>query len=150
MCHFSYIYAMVYIFMSWFIYLWHVLYIYVNFNTYCITIHLCCIKISIFVVLSSLIYVLSTQIYVATGFVSSSTFTLTPYSEELSSPAVACGLTYPTGSEITRHNNTQWMCFCSCRVSMNGEMLKGQFSHSIKYKRVRNEKCNNSLKGPHN
>ena len=94
--------------MPCFIYLCHVLYIYVNFNTCCITIHLCCTKISIFVVLSSLIYVVSTQIYVASRFVSSSTFSITPYSEKLSSPAVAYGPTYPTGSDITRHNNEQW------------------------------------------
>ena len=115
LCHVLYIYAMFYIFMSCFIYLCHVLYIYVNFNTCCITIHLCCTKISIFVVLSSLIYVVSTQIYVASTqqiyvvsrFVSSSTFSITPYSEKLSSPAVACGPTYPTGFEITRYNNSQ-------------------------------------------
>ena len=43
--------------MPCFIYLCHVLYVNVNFNTCCTTIHLCCTKISIFVV--------STQIYVA-------------------------------------------------------------------------------------
>ena len=115
LCHVLYIYAIFYIFMSCFIYLCHVLYIYVNFNTCCITIHLCCTKISIFVVLSSLIYVVSTQIYVASTqqiyvvsrFVSSSTFSITPYNEKLSSPAIACGPTYPTGFEITRYNNSQ-------------------------------------------
>ena len=106
--------------MPCFIYLCHDLYIYVNLNTCCITIHLCCTKISIFVVLSSLIYVVSTQIYVASRFVSSSTFSITPYSEKLSSPAVACGPTYPTGSEITRHNNEQW---CTNHFSI--------FSHAI-------------------
>ena len=128
LCHVLYIYAMFYIFMSCFIYLCHVLYIYVNFNTCCITIHLCCTKISIFVVLSSLIYVVSTQIYVASTqqiyvasrFVSSSTFSITPYSEKLSSPAVASGPTYPTGSDITRHtmsNGEQISLVYFCTVS---------------------------------
>ena len=106
--------------MSCFIYLCHVLYISVNFNTCCITIHLCSTKISIFVASSSLIFVLSTkiyvastqEIYVASRFVSSSIFPITPCSEKLSSPAVACGCIYPTGSEIARHNNSQWCCLC--------------------------------------
>ena len=59
-----------------------------------------------FVVLSSLFYVVLTQIYVASRFVSRSTFSITLYSEKLSLPAVACGHTHPTGSEITRHNNS--------------------------------------------
>ena len=52
--------------------------------------HFCCI---------STIYVASAQqICVASRFVSGSTFSITPYSEKLSSLAVACGpMYYPTG-----------------------------------------------------
>ena len=74
----------------------------------CITIHLCCTKISIFVVLFSLIYVVSNQIHVASRFVSSSIFSIIPYSEKITSPALFCGPIYPTGAEITRHNNSKW------------------------------------------
>ena len=118
LCHYLYIFAMINIFM-YDLYIDAMFYIYVNFNTCCITIHLRCIKISIFVVLSSLIFVLLTQIYVVSTqiyviltlqiYVAQNCqqfhFSITPYSEKLSSPAVACGPTYPTGSEITRHNN---------------------------------------------
>ena len=76
LCHYLYIFSMSYLFMPCFniyaminifmydLYIDAMFYIYVNFNTCCITIHLRCIKISVFVVLSSLIYVLLTQIYV--------------------------------------------------------------------------------------
>ena len=126
----SHIYAMFYIFMPWFtylchvfLYLSHVLYIYVNLNICCITIHLCCTNNSIFYLLFSLIYVVSTriyvvwtqnyvgltkQIYVASRFVSSSTYSITPDTKELSSPAVARGPTYQAWSEVTRHKNEQW------------------------------------------
>ena len=101
LCHVLYIFAMFYLFMS---------------LSCCITIHLCCTKISIFVVLFSLIYVASKQIhvastqqlYVASRFVSSSIFSIIPYSEKISSPALFCGPLYPTRAEITRHNNSKW------------------------------------------
>ena len=94
LCHVLYIFAMFYLFMS---------------ISCCITIYLCCTKISIFVVLFSLIYAASTQkLYVASRFVSSSIFSTTPYSEKISSPALFCAPIYPTGAEITRHNNSNW------------------------------------------
>ena len=64
---------------------------------------LCYPKISIFVLLSSLVFVIWTQhiIYVALRFVSSSTFSIIPYSEMLSSLAVACGPT--TLQDLTLH-----------------------------------------------
>ena len=93
-------------------------YMYINFDTCCMimlyvkicpcctTNHLCYTKISIFVVLSFLIFVVSTkisvvvstkiyvastqQIYAVSRFVIGSTFSITPYSENLSSLAVAC------------------------------------------------------------
>ena len=116
-----YTWATFHIFMPWFIYyLCRVLDIYVNFDTCCMTIHMLGLHqdFHFVVVLFYLIYVVSTQIYVASTqkiyvasrFVSGSTFSITPYCEELSSPAVACGPTYPTWSEITRHNNSQWCC----------------------------------------
>ena len=78
-------------------------------------------KYFIFVVFSSLIYVVSTQIYVVStqisvAFVSGSTFSMTPDSQKLSSPAVACDPTYPTDSEITRHNNEQWRAYYFSRI----------------------------------
>ena len=90
----------------------HVLYIYVNFNTCFITFHLCCTKIPIFVVLYSLLFMLyqhklmlhqhnNLMLYQELSAVPlfPSPHTVRSYP----SPEVACGPTYPTGSEITRH-----------------------------------------------
>ena len=65
--------------------------LYVKSSACCIATHLCYTIISIFVALSALIFVASTQIYVvstqqinfAFKFVSGSTFSITPYSENL-------------------------------------------------------------------
>ena len=65
--------------------------LYVKSSACCITTHLCCTIISIFDALSALIFVASTLIYVvstqqinfAFKFVSGSTFSITPYSDNL-------------------------------------------------------------------
>ena len=122
LCHVSYVYAIIYIFVPRFVCLCHDLYIYAMFYKFMsISIPFALIFIyaaPIFPFLLSCIlshmfyrhkriHVVSTKIYVASMFVSKSNFSITPYIEKLSPPAVACGPTYPTGSEITRHNNEQ-------------------------------------------
>ena len=91
LCHDLYIYFMFYIFLPCFIYLCQFQFMLHHYSfmlhqdfhfgcivfshLYCINTNLCCIN---------------TTNYVVSRFVSSSTFSMTPYSERLSSPGVAC------------------------------------------------------------